>query len=237
VLAEFVTGGGTYLDPSRVDEAVADRGELGRADCIQWTLGVDLAFTRDPAAAVLVGADPAAPERLRVGLVRVWEPQTSPTFEEKREAEDRLLGDVAELAGYFGARVIVDQLMAPQVESFLARRGVSVHTLHLNAESKTLAFAETRSRIYDGSLELLADERLLRELKGLRTSFVPGRARVLTPRTLSLATFALRDSGNSSLRATSGSVGTSLLGPAADDVFSGLGSLGSGGGLDGFDRF
>lgn len=216
VLAEFVSGGGSYLDPRRVDEAVAGRGELGRIDCIEWTLGVDLGFSRDPCAGVLVGRDPAAPERLRVGLVRVWEPQASATFEEKRQIEDRLLADVAELAGYFGAKVIVDQLMAPQVEAFLGRRGIAVETLHLNAESKTVSFAELRSRVYDGSLELLAEERLLRELKGLRTSVVPGRARVLTPRTskghsdvavaLCLAVWAHRGSSNSALQATSGTV-------------------------------
>lgn len=214
VLAEFVTGGGAFLDPQRVDEAVGSHAELGRLDCVEWVLGVDLAFSRDPAAAVLVGREPTNPEQLRVGLVRVWEPERAATFEDKRGVEDRLLEEVADLATYFGAKIVIDQLLAPQVEARLSRRGVHVEVLHLNAESKTLCFTELRARINDRSLELLPDERLLRELKGLRSSFVPGRARVLTPRisrghsdvavACALATYAMRSSGATALQASSG---------------------------------
>jgi hypothetical protein len=207
VLAEFVAGGGNYLDPRRIAEAVGERGPLGRLDAIDWRLGVDLGFSRDPAAAVLVGRRGADPERLLLGGVWAWEPQQTSSFEERRAVEDSVLRDVAEIANHYDALVTVDQYMSPQVETTLARAGVGVDVLHLTAESKSIAFAELRSRIYDGSLELYRDEELLRELRALRSQVRSGKATISTPRSrgshcdrasaLCLAVWSAQASGNS----------------------------------------
>ncbi|HZT46022.1 MAG TPA: hypothetical protein VFA24_07565 [Gaiellaceae bacterium] len=185
VLAEFVPGGGNYIDPVRLADAVGGHGTLGRLDALagSWVLGCDLAFSRDPAAAVLVGREAEHPERIRVGGVWSWEPQRTSSFEERRAQEDSLVGEVAAIANYYGARVVIDQYMAPQVATALARADVAVETLHLSAETKSLAFAELRSRLFDGTLVLLDDADLLRELRSLRSQVRAGKASVTTPRT------------------------------------------------------
>src|SRR5581483_10541120 len=45
VLAEFVPGGGNYIDPVRLADAVGGHGTLGRLDALagSWVLGCDLA--------------------------------------------------------------------------------------------------------------------------------------------------------------------------------------------------
>jgi hypothetical protein len=88
---------------------------------------------------------------------------------------------------------------------------VPVKVLALSAESKSLAFAELKTRIYDGSLELPDDPDLLAELRGLRTQYRAGRSTVVTPRTsrghsdlavaLSLAVFESRHVGTGELNA------------------------------------
>jgi hypothetical protein len=181
--ARFVASGGAYLDVRRLAEAVVDRDELGPRDGTGWVLGLDLGFASDPTGVVLVARDPATPERLRVGLVRKWQPQKARSFEERRAIEDSLLADVAEIAHHFNAPVVADQHLAPQVRDFLSRRGVHAETLSLSAETKSLAFSELRSRIYSGSIELPDHAELLAELRALRAQFRAGRASVVTPRT------------------------------------------------------
>jgi hypothetical protein len=182
-MAELIGSGGAYMEADLIADAVAERAELGREDATGWVLGVDLGFAADPTGAVLVGRDPAAPERLRVGLARAWAPQRSDSFEGRRHVEDTVLGEVADLARYFDARIVCDQHMAPQVSDFFRRRGVRVETVALTAESKSLAFAELRSRINTGGVELYPNPDLLGELRGLRSQYRAGRAAVVTPRT------------------------------------------------------
>jgi len=208
-LAEFVGSGGAYLDANRLAAVVVDRGELDRLDADQWRLGCDLGFQSDPTGAVLVGSEPGNPDRLLVGLVRKWAPQRSATFEERRAVEDSVLADVAEIARYYDAKVIVDQHMAPQVSSLLARRGVHVSTLSLSATSKSLAFAELRARVNAETIELPDHPDLLADLRGLRSRFAAGRADVVTPRTarghsdvavaLALAVWEARNAANADL--------------------------------------
>ncbi len=198
--AKFLGSGGSYIDPARLREVVADRGELDRLDAERWVLGVDLAFTSDPAAAVLLGG---ARRLLRVGLVRRWEPRKAASFEERRSIEDNLLADVAELARYFDAEVVVDQYMAEQVERLLNAQRLRVRRVPLSASTKSLAFGELRARIHDRTIELPNEPELLADLRGLRAQYRAGHSSVVTPRTsrghsdlavaLALATWTLRD--------------------------------------------
>src|SRR5439155_14353405 len=47
-LAEFVGGGGAYLDPERIAAALADRAELIPEQGSSWIAGLDPAFSSDP---------------------------------------------------------------------------------------------------------------------------------------------------------------------------------------------
>jgi Terminase large subunit, T4likevirus-type, N-terminal len=181
VLANWATAGLAFIDPRRLADVVVDRGELGRLDAAQWILGFDAAYVSDPAAAVLVGQD-TANERLLVGAVRVWEPQRAASYEQRREREDSLLEDVAALGRAYDAMVVVDQFQAQPIRDRLARLDVPVKTVPLSATLKTEMFNELRNRIYVGEIELPRDERLLRELRGLKSQFKAGRAGVTTPR-------------------------------------------------------
>jgi hypothetical protein len=80
------------------------------------------------------------------------------------------------------ARVVTDQHAAAAVVERLRGRGLSVSVHNLTAPSKTAAFAELRARLYDGSLELYRHERLLAELRRLRTKYTSGQAAVVNPR-------------------------------------------------------
>jgi len=182
VLANWATAGLAFIDPRRLEDVVVDRGELGRLDAAQWVLGFDAAYVSDPAAAVLVGQDTAHEGRLLVGAVRVWEPQRAGSYEQRREREDSLLDDVAQLARSYNAMVVVDQFQAQPIRARLARLDVPVKTVPLSATLKTEMFGAVRERVYQSTIELPRDERLLRELRGLKSQFKAGRAGVTTPR-------------------------------------------------------
>ncbi len=132
---------------------------------------------------MLIGRGAPDRTRLRVGLARKWEPQRTASFEERRSVEDARLADIAEIANYYDARCVIDQHLAPQVESRLRRLGVRVEALVLTAQSKTLVFAELRARIHAGTIELPDDADLLADLRGLRSQFRAGASGVVTPRT------------------------------------------------------
>jgi hypothetical protein len=183
VLAKFTSGGGQYIDSGRLRECVVDRGPLGRLEATGWVIGCDLAFVSDPAVAVVVGRDPANPERLVVGNVRRWEPAHASDFETRRHVEDTMLAEVVELAKTYDASVVVDQFASSAVADFFTRHGVAATVMPLTATSKSAIFAELRSRIYNRQVELPADDDLLADLRALRTVIRPGAASVATPRT------------------------------------------------------
>jgi hypothetical protein len=186
--ARFVESGGAFIDSQRIAECVGRSG-LGRLDILDPILGVDLGFTSDPAACVVVGKDTESRDRLAVARCFKWEPQKSRSFEERRHAEDALLGNICEVAfayAYDPARacpVVLDQHLSAPVSSYFRKRGVPVKVLGLNATTKSLAFEELRARIHGRSIELPDDHELLAELRGLRAQFKAGSSSVVTPRT------------------------------------------------------
>ena len=204
--ARFVGGGSAFLDPERIADAVADRGELLPEQATQWVAGCDASFSRDPFAVVLVGRDRLNPARLVVGKATSWLPRkiagAGGSFEERRGVEDLLLNEVAHLCTAYRAHVHIDQHAAPAVLARLREAGLPVTLTPWTAQSKTDAFSEVRARLNGGSLELYPHADLLRELRSLRTRFAAGSASVVTPRAggthsdlavaLALATYAHR---------------------------------------------
>jgi hypothetical protein len=213
--ARFLASGGAYIDATRIAECVGRTG-LGRLDVLDPILGVDLGFTSDPAALVVLGKDPARQDTLVVAMTRKWEPAKSRTFEQRRRVEDTLLSDICEVAYAYGlpsraCPVMLDQYLSEPVKSYFQKRAVPVKVLGLTATTKSLCFDELRQRIYGRSIELPDDPDLLGELRGLRSQYKAGSSTVVTPRTsrghsdlavaLALAVWESRHVGTSELHA------------------------------------
>lgn len=84
--AEFVGGGGQYLDPQVIERAATLPQELAPEHGSNWVAGLDPAFSRDPFGLVIVGQPVDDWRRLVVGCVRAWKPSPGGTgsFEELR---------------------------------------------------------------------------------------------------------------------------------------------------------
>ncbi len=180
--AQFVGSGSNYLDATRVDAALAERGELEPSACARWIAGLDPAFSSDPFGLAIVGLDPDGSGRLRLGLARSWKPRKGATFDDRREHEDRVLGEVAEVVRAYCGQVVTDQFAAPAILDRLRREGLSVEMIPMGPGTKTSAYQELRSRLYLESLELYHEPGLIAELKRLRSKFTAGQAAVVNPR-------------------------------------------------------
>lgn len=187
-----------------IQEAVADRQELLPEHASGWVAGLDPAFASDPFELALVGRRDG---QLVLGRVQAWTSRKRwfrkvESFEERREVEDEVLAEVAEVCRRFRARVVTDQFAAPQVVARLRELGLSVTAIPMTASSKTAAFQELRARLNMGELELYPDQQLLAELGRLRTKYAAGSSSVVNPRVggshgdlaqaLAIAVFALR---------------------------------------------
>jgi hypothetical protein len=182
-MAEFIGGGGAFLDPRRIADAVADRDELFPDQANLWVAGLDPAFSSDPFGLALVGRDPENPARLVLGLACSWMPQRGvSSFEERRHVEDTVLAEVGETCRRYGATVVTDQHAAPAVIDRLRRMGLNVRLVAMTAQSKTAAYTELRAKLYTDQLELYDHPDLLAELRRLRTKYAAGSASVVTPR-------------------------------------------------------
>jgi hypothetical protein len=184
-MAEFVGGGGAFLAPELIAEAVnADRGELTPEQAQGFIAGLDPAFSSDPFGLAIVGRPHGDPSRLVVALARSWKPtRAASSFEDRRAVEDAVLGEVAAVCRAYRARVVTDQYAAPQIVDRLRRAGLNVTTVPMTATSKTDAFLELRARLTGRSLELYEHAELLAELRRVRSKFTAGSAAVVNPRT------------------------------------------------------
>ena len=186
-LALFVGGGANYLDPQRIEDAIADRDELLPGQATRWVAGLDPAFSRDPFGLAIVGQHPHDWRNLVLGFARSWIPDRSSTdgrdFEHRRLQEDRILAEVAaECLRYKVAKVVTDQYASEQVVGRLRQSGLHVEVIQMSASSKTAVYGELRSRINLGTLELYRHETMVAELKRLRTKYTGGSANVINPR-------------------------------------------------------
>jgi phage terminase large subunit-like protein len=183
-LAEFLGSGGAYLDPARIEEAVAERGELAPEQARTWIAGLDPAFSSDPFGLAMVGRALDGSGRLVLALAQSWKPsrRKPDSFEERRQLEDVVLAEVAEVCHRYGARVVTDQYAAAAIVDRLRRVGLAVEAIALGAGTKTQAFAELRARLYTGQLELYEHPSLIAELRRLRQRHTAGAASVVNPR-------------------------------------------------------
>lgn len=182
-LAEFVGSGAAYLDPRRIEEATADRGELPPDYCKEWIAGLDPAFSSDPFGLAIVGRDRHHGSHLLVGLSRNWKPQKTVSFEERRALEDQVLDEVALVCLQYGvSHVVTDQYAAPAIVDYLRKKGLAVIPHPMTAISKTAVFGMLRARLNLGGLELYENPQLLSELRRLRTKHAAGSSNVVNPR-------------------------------------------------------
>ena len=122
--------------------------------------------------------------RLVLMLARAWKPprRKAASFEERREIEDSVLREVAEVCRAYGARVVTDQFAAVAVVDRLRNAGLSVTAEAMTATTKTAAFSELRARLNAGTLDLYESPGLVPELRRLRTRYTAGSASVVNPR-------------------------------------------------------
>jgi hypothetical protein len=172
-LAEFVAAGGAFLDPGRVQDAVARNVELRPGQVVSPLAAVDLGFVRDSSALVIVGRDRKQSERLRMVLARTWSPKVGPL------GFGPTLDEIADVCIAHGVgRVLCDQFAATPAVEHLTRRGLSATSVATTAQSKSEMFTSLKTRIYGGSLELRDDPELLAELRRIETVTTPGAATV-----------------------------------------------------------
>ena len=153
--AMFVGGGASYLDPDRIADAITLPGELSPEHGVGWVAGLDPAFSSDPFGLALVAHekidsrwDGVQTPKLVVGLVRSWKPgKRKPlTFEHRRQNEDAVLAEVADVCLRYRARVVTDQYAAAPIVEYLRRRGLTVKTVPMTATSKSEVFAALRAK-------------------------------------------------------------------------------------------
>lgn len=179
-LAEFAGSGNAFLDMDRI---AFGEGEHRPGDGIGWIAGLDPAFTgRDPFGVALVGRSKSEPRQLITGPIVGLRTRRPRSMEERRLVEDELMAQVIEVCQRFGARAVTDQHMSQAVKQRLQQAGVTCHIDAMTATSKTDAYQEMRTRLYDGTLLVQDDPDVKAELQRLRTRFTAGAAAVVNPR-------------------------------------------------------
>ncbi len=137
-----------------IREAVTLAGELppppnqAVAESFGFVAGFDASFASDPAGLCVVGRDRDR-TKLGLALVRAWAPpkRKATSFDERRQREDEVLAEVAEVCLAYKAKVVIDQFASAAVADSLRRRGLTVKTVPLSARSKSEIFGELRARL------------------------------------------------------------------------------------------
>lgn len=172
-LAEFVVAGGSFLDAGRVDDAVGRRHELKPGQVARPIGAVDLGFISDSTALAIVGRDVKTPERLRLVLARSWKPELGPL------GFGPTLDAIADVCREHGVRTVyIDQHSAIAAVEHLARHGIDAQVVPTTAQSKSQMFADLKTRVYGGELELYDQPDLIAELHRIETVTTPGAATV-----------------------------------------------------------
>lgn len=180
--ARFVGGTGAFFDFDRI--AIGRYAEHPPSACEQWRMGLDPALQADPTAAAVVGRDPQDRRRLLVGAVRTWRPGKASTPDEYAVLAAALFDSVAELGHEYGVRsVLSDQHLPRMTVEALQTRGLHASTLSLDRATKYRVFADLRSALYGGVLELPDDPELIAELKQVRIKHAGASSSIEFPRT------------------------------------------------------
>jgi hypothetical protein len=198
--AEFLAPGGAFLDPRRVQAAIGRDDELPAGAVVSPVAAVDLGFIHDSTALVIVGRDGKNPRGLRLVLVRSWKPDLGPL------GFGPTLDEIAAVCHEHGVRTLyVDQFSAVAAVEHLARHQLRAIVAPTTAQTKSQMFADLKTRVYGGELELYRHEELLAELNRIETVTTPGQSTVRIRRlgpshgdlatALALACWKLRGSG------------------------------------------
>lgn len=185
--AEFLSGGSSFIEASRIRDVVADWRECLPADGRDWVLAFDAAFASDPSAVAVVGRSHTDRTHLICGHVQRWlPPKTRRRIRRSREQDTQIIEavirDVARVAQRYGARVVVDQHLPGVVVNEFAKHGIHATVRAWTAESRTQAAQAVRARIYTQRIELPDEQQLLTELARLRTRYRAGSATVEIPK-------------------------------------------------------
>ena len=172
--ASFAAATGDFIDLGQVRRIAV---EPSRAD--DFIVGLDPG-QRDGFGLVVVGSALDPPARLCVVHVEALD---AGSF-------TGAVDSAARVAERFGAPVVTDQFSGAMVAERLRSLGVFVQVRPWSASSssserstaKFPAYADLRSRLYEGRVELLDDPALLRELGALRVRADSGSWRVSSPR-------------------------------------------------------
>lgn len=174
--ASFAAVSGGFLDVGQIRLRTPEPAEP--ADLVdQCVVGLDPG-QRDGFGLVVVGAAMDQPARLRVVLARKLDARSF----------TGAVDEAARVARRFRARVVTDQHAGAMVAERLRAAGVGVmvrpwaQSSGPVATGKWEAYADVRTRLYDGTLEVLDDPELLGELGGLQLKAVNGVWRVHSPR-------------------------------------------------------
>jgi hypothetical protein len=189
--AAFLASGSAFLDAERIEAAVDDgRFELPPGDVADPVAALDPAFSVDPFGLAIVGRDRGylearavgQPEdrrqRLRLALVRSWQP--------KRGAElsfDPILDEIAELCRAYGVtHVRTDQFASVPVRQGLQKRGLHAVEVTMSVPAKTAIYGDLKAKLYTGELELYRHPTLIAELQRIEAHYTAGSASVRIPR-------------------------------------------------------
>jgi hypothetical protein len=172
-LAEFVAAGGAFLDAARVAVMAVRADELAPREVVDPIAAIDLGFIADSTALCIVGRDRGNRDRLRLVLARSWRPDLGPL------GFTPTLDEIADVCLAHGVRrVFTDQHSATAAVEHLARRGLRATAVPTTAQSKSQMFADLKTRLYGGGLELYEQPELLAELRRIETVTTPGSATV-----------------------------------------------------------
>ena len=194
-LAEFSPGGGgAFLEEDAVAAVIGRYHELRPEQGTGWLIGLDVAFSSDPSAAVVVGRDPENRKRLRGRPCRALASeaisQTATEGEDGarapgrgRDRSRRRRQTVARPSAT--APVVTDQHARLLVESGLKERGVP-RVIHRtwSPSSQTEAFRLLRARIYGDTISLPIHDQLQRELCRVRERARAGQSAIELPRSV-----------------------------------------------------
>lgn len=179
--AEFLASGDPFLDYGRIQAAVDEsRFELPVVDTKRPVAALDPAFSSDPFALAIVGRHHEDTTKLRLALLRSWQP---PRARGESLEFEQVLDEIADLCRtYQVGTAITDQHASVPVRQHLAKRGVSCRELTMGVGSKTAIYSSLKAKLYAGELELYRHETLLKELSRIEAVYSAGSARIQIPR-------------------------------------------------------